>query len=86
MGKKKIKELQNQIEEAKKALVDLEQKKEKKLAKAQHKVIEDLESMIDDEALKKESLLELGEEFWLEAKSLLLKLKSVLTKKPGADQ
>ena len=81
MGKKKIRQLQNQIEEARKALVELEQKKEKKLAKAQHKVIEDLESMLDDETLKKESLLELGEEFWQESKALLLKVKEGLIKK-----
>lgn len=85
MGKKKIKELQSQIKEARQALDDLEKKKDKKLAKAQHKVIEDLESMMADEVLKKESLLELGEEFWQEAKSLLLKLKTVLTKKSGPD-
>lgn len=85
MGKKKIKELQSQIKEARQALDDLEKKKDKKLAKAQHKVIEDLESMMADEVLKKESLLELGEEFWQEAKSLLLKLKTALTKKSGPD-
>lgn len=86
MGKKKIKELQNQIKEAKKTLKELEKKKEKKLAKAQHKVIEDLEVMMEDEILKKESLLELGEEAWQEAKTLVLKLKSMLTKKSGPEQ
>lgn len=87
MGKKKIKELQSQIKEAKKALADLEKQKEKKLAKAQHKVIEDLELLMADETLKKESLLELGEEAWQEAKGLLVKVKEILTKgnKPGAE-
>ena len=80
MGKKKIKELQSQIKEAQKTLEELEKKKDKKVAKAQHKIVEDLENMINDETLKKESLLELGEEAWQEAKALLLKVKSALTK------
>lgn len=80
MGKKKIKELQGQIKEAKKVLADLEKKKEKKLAKAQHKMVEDLEVLMNDETLKKESLLELGEEAWQEAKALLAKVKGFVSK------
>ena len=80
MGKKKIKELQSQIKEAEKTLKELEKKKDKKVAKAQHKVVEDLETMMNDETLKKESLLELGEETLREAKNLILKVKTLLTK------
>lgn len=80
MGKKKIKELQRQVKEAQKTLEELEKKKDKKVAKAQHKVVDDLETMMNDETLKKEGLLELGEEAWQEAKSLLVKIKSMLTK------
>ena len=42
MGKKRIKELKQQIKEAKKTLAELEKKKDKQVAKAQHKVVEDL--------------------------------------------
>jgi len=80
MGKKRIKELQKQVKEAKKTLASLEKKKDKKILKAQHKVVEDLENMIDDETLRRESFLELGEEAWQEAKGLLLKLKNVVMK------
>lgn len=80
LGKKKIKELKKQIKESKKALKELEAKKTKKLEKAQHKVIEDLETMMEDEIVKKESLLELGEEAWQEAKALLSKLKGFVKK------
>lgn len=80
MGKKKIKDLQKQIKEAEKTLAELEKKKDKKVEKAQHKVVDDLENMINDEVLKKESLLELGEEAWQEAKNLVLKIKQALTK------
>jgi len=71
MGKKRIKELQKQVKEAKSTLADLEKKANKKLLKAQHKVIEDLENMINEEALRRESLLELSEEAWQEAKELM---------------
>ncbi len=85
MGKKKIKELRNQIDEARKTLEELEKKKDKKVVKAQHKVVEDLQVMMNDEVLKKESLLELGEEFWQEAKTLLAKVKTAITKKSEAE-
>jgi phosphoenolpyruvate-protein kinase (PTS system EI component) len=80
MGKKKIKELQKQVKEAQKTLEALEKKKDKKILKAQHKVVEDLEIMINDDTLRRESLLELGEEAWQEAKALLGKIKSLITK------
>ncbi len=80
MGKKKIKELQKQVKEAQKTLAALEKKKDKKILKAQHKVVEDLEVMINDETLRRESLLELGEEAWQEAKALLGKIKSLIIK------
>lgn len=80
MGKKRIKELQKQVKEAKKTLEALEKKKDKKILKAQHKVIEDLENMIDDDTLRRESLLELGEEAWQEAKALLGKFKALIIK------
>jgi len=53
IGKKKIKELQKQIKEAEKTLAELEKKKDKKVEKAQHKVVDDLEGMMNDEVLKK---------------------------------
>ena len=71
MGKKRIKELQKQVKDAKSTLADLEKKATKKILKAQHKVIEDLENMIDQETLRRESLLELSEEAWQEAKELM---------------
>ncbi|MAA72140.1 hypothetical protein QNI23_007355 [Bermanella sp. WJH001] len=71
MGKKRIKELQKQVKDAKSTLADLEKKANKKILKAQHKVIEDLENMIDQETLRRESLLELSEEAWQEAKELM---------------
>ncbi|MFY0641684.1 MAG: hypothetical protein JXR16_11600 [Bermanella sp.] len=71
MGKKRIKELQKQVKDAKSTLADLEKKANKKILKAQHKVIEDLENMIDEETLRRESLLELSEEAWQEAKELM---------------
>jgi len=80
MGKKKIKELQKQVKEAQKTLAALEKKKDKKILKAQHKVVEDLEVMIKDETLRRESLLELGEEAWQEAKALLGKIKTLMIK------
>lgn len=80
MGKKKIKELQKQVKEAQKTLAALEKKKDKKILKAQHKVVEDLETMMDNETLRRESLLELGEEAWQEAKALLGKIKSLMIK------
>ena len=80
MGKKKIKELQKQVKEAQKTLAALEKKKDKKILKAQHKVVEDLEVMIKDETLRRESLLELGEEAWQEAKALLGKRKTLMIK------
>jgi hypothetical protein len=80
MGKKKIKELQKQVKEAQKTLEALEKKKDKKILKAQHKVVEDLEVMMDDETLRRESLLELGEEAWQEAKALLGKVKALIVK------
>ena len=79
-NKKKIKELQKQIKETQKTLEALEKKKEKKLLKAQHKVVEDLEEMMGDDTLRRESLLELGEEAWQEAKTLLSKVKSLILK------
>jgi phosphoenolpyruvate-protein kinase (PTS system EI component) len=82
MGKKRIKELTKQVKDAKSTLADLEKKANKKILKAQHKVIEDLENMIDEEALRRESLLELSEEAWQEAKelmdSLIQKVKNVV--------
>lgn len=80
MGKKKIKELQKQIKETQKTLEELEKKKDKKILKAQHKVVEDLEVMMGDDTLRRESLLELGEEAWQEAKALLVKVKSLIIK------
>jgi phosphoenolpyruvate-protein kinase (PTS system EI component) len=80
MGKKKIKELKAQIKETQKTLEALEKKKDKKVLKAQHKVVEDLETMMDDDTLRRESLLELGEEAWQEAKALLGKVKSLIVK------
>ncbi len=71
MGKKRIKELQKQVKEAKATLAELEKKRNKKILKAQHKVIEDLESMIDEETLRRESLIELSEEAFQEAKELM---------------
>ncbi|GAA6134274.1 hypothetical protein NBRC116188_10630 [Oceaniserpentilla sp. 4NH20-0058] len=85
MGKKRITELQNQVKEAKSALADLEKKANKKLLKAQHKVVEDLENMIDEETLRRESLIELSEEAWQEAKELMdgmiQKVKNVVKSK-----
>ncbi len=71
MGKKRIKELQKQVKEAKATLAELEKKRNKKILKAQHKVIEDLENMIDEETLRRESLIELSEEAFQEAKELM---------------
>ena len=70
MGKKRIKELQKQVKEAKTTLASLEKKTNKKILKAQHKVIEELETLISQESLRRESLLELSEEAWQEAKEL----------------
>ena len=85
MGKKRIKELESQVKEAKKTLAELEKKANKKLLKAQHKVVEDLENMIDEETLRKESLIELSEEAWQEAKELMegliTKVKAVVKSK-----
>jgi hypothetical protein len=71
MGKKRIKELQKQVKEAQKILASLEKKKDKKVLKAQHKVIEELEVLIGQESLRAESLVELSEEAWQEVKGLL---------------
>lgn len=71
MGKKRIKELQKQVKEAKQTLGELEKKANKKILKAQHKVIEELEVMLDQETLRRETLLELSEEAWDEAKNLM---------------
>jgi len=71
MGKKRIKELQKQVKEAQKILAALEKKKDKKVLKAQHKVIEELEVLIGQESLRAESLVELSEEAWQEVKGLL---------------
>ncbi len=70
MGKKRIKELQKQVKEAKTTLASLEKKTNKKILKAQHKVIEELETLISQESLRRETLLELSEEAWQEAKEL----------------
>ena len=70
MGKKRIKELQKQVKEAKTTLASLEKKANKKILKAQHKVIEELETLISQESLRRETLLELSEEAWQEAKEL----------------
>lgn len=80
MGKKRVKELQKQVKEAKKTLAELEKKANKKLLKAQHKVVEDLENMIDEETLRRESLIELSEEAWQEAKELM---ESLINKVKG---
>lgn len=71
MGKKRIKELQKQVKEAQKILAALEKKKDKKVLKAQHKVIEELEVLIGQETLRRETLVELSEEAWQEAKDLM---------------
>ncbi len=71
MGKKRIKELQKQVKEAQKTLAALEKKKDKKVLKAQHKVIEELEVLIGQESLRAESLVELSEEAWQEVKGLM---------------
>mgnify|MGYP000055237560 FL=1 len=71
MGKKRIKELQKQVKEAQKTLAALEKKKDKKVLKAQHKVIEELEVLIGQESLRAETLVELSEEAWQEAKGLI---------------
>ncbi len=71
MGKKRIKELQKQVKEAQKTLAALEKKKDKKVLKAQHKVIEELEILIGQESLRAESLVELSEEAWQEVKGLM---------------
>ncbi len=71
MGKKRIKELQKQVKEAQKTLAALEKKKDKKILKAQHKVIEELEVLIGQESLRAETLVELSEEAWQEAKGLI---------------
>ena len=71
MGKKRIKELKKQVKEAQKVLDALEKKKDKKVLKAQHKVIEELEVLIGQESLRTESLVELSEEAWQEVKGLL---------------
>ncbi len=71
MGKKRIKELQKQVKEAQKTLDALEKKKDKKILKAQHKVIEELEVLIGQETLRRETLVELSEEAWQEAKDLM---------------
>ncbi len=82
MGKKRIKELQKQVKEAKKTLEALEKKTDKKLLKAQHKVIEDLDALLDQESLRRESLIELSEEALQEVKDLteglINKVKSLL--------
>jgi chaperonin cofactor prefoldin len=75
MGKKRIKELKAQIKEAKKVLAELEKKKDKQVAKAQHKVVEDLEGMIDDNSKNKEGLFELISEFASEVKKFFTKAK-----------
>lgn len=74
MGKKRIKELQKQVKEAQKTLAALEKKKDKKVLKAQHKVIEELEILIGQESLRAESLVELSEEAWQETKGLMVGL------------
>jgi len=51
-------------------LASLEKKANKKILKAQHKVIEELETLIGQESLRRETLLELSEEAWQEAKEL----------------
>ncbi len=82
MGKKRIKELQKQVKEAQKTLAALEKKKDKKVLKAQHKVIEELEILIGQESLRAESLVELSEEAWQEVKGLMegliTKVKSII--------
>lgn len=84
MGKKRIKELQKQVKEAKQTLGELEKKANKKILKAKHKVIEELEVMLDQETLRRETLLELSEEAWDEAKnlmeSLINKVKDIIKK------
>ncbi len=82
MGKKRIKELQKQVKDAKKMLAALEKKTDKKLLKAQHKVIEDLDTLLDQESLHRESLIELSEEAIHEVRdlteNLIKKVKSLL--------
>lgn len=75
MGKKRIKELKLQIKEAKKVLADLEKKKDKQVAKAQHKVVEDMEGMLDENSKNKEGLLELMAEFASEVKKFFTRAK-----------
>jgi len=75
MGKKRIKELKQEIKEAKKVLASLEKKKDKQVAKSQHKVVEDLEAMIDDSSKNKEGFFELIAEFASEVKKFFTKAK-----------
>lgn len=75
MGKKRIKELKQQIKEAKKVVADLEKKKDKEVAKAQHKIVEDMEGMLDDNSKNKEGLFELMAEFASEVKKFFTKAK-----------
>lgn len=75
MGKKRIKELKQQIKEAKKVLADLEKKKDKQVAKAQHKVVEDMEGMLDENSKNKEGLFELMAEFASEVKKFFTRAK-----------
>jgi hypothetical protein len=75
MGKKRIKELKLQIKEAKKVLADLEKKKDKQVAKAQHKVVEDMEGMLDENSKNKEGLFELMAEFASEVKKFFTRAK-----------
>lgn len=70
MGKKRIKELKKQIKEAKNTLKELEAKKEQEVAKAQHKVINKLDEMIEEETMQKEGFGQLVGEFFAEVKKL----------------
>ncbi len=66
--------LEQRVSEAREALTSLETKAAKEKAKAQHEIVDELEQYIGDESLKKEGLLELSEEAFLEIKELLERL------------
>ena len=66
--------LESKVKEAREVLRSLEEQAADVKAKAQHEVVDELEQYLDDECLKRESLLELSEEAWLEVKGALERL------------
>lgn len=88
MGKKRIKKLQAQVEEAREALRELEEKTERKILKAQHKQLDKLDpNKVEG---KKESLLDVGEEAFQELKelsdSLINRIKSAIRRHDEEDK